>query len=56
MFLFPQKRNKKGRNGTKQVSSIYLRTGIKFLAYITEISLLPDSFGTPGITKNNLLV
>lgn len=59
MFLFLRKRNKKGRqkNRTKQVFSIYLRTGIKFLAPITQIShFLAESFGTSGITKNTLLV
>lgn len=44
------------KNRTKQVFSIFLRTGMKFLAYIAEISLLPEIFGTPGITKTNLLV
>lgn len=58
MFLFLRKRNKKGRqNRTKQVFSIYLRTGVKFLGPITQISqFLVESFGTSGITKNTLLV
>lgn len=59
MFLLLQKRSKKGRQkGTaKQVFSIYLRTGIKFLAHITQISqMLVESFGTSRITKNTPLV
>lgn len=59
MFLFLWKRNKKGRqkNRTKQVFFIYLRTGIKFVAHITQTSqLLVESFETSGITKNTLLV
>lgn len=58
MFLFLQKRSKKDRKTEpSKFFYIFLRTGMKFLAYITEISLLlPESFGTPGIAKNNLLV
>lgn len=57
MFFFLRREIRKVEKQNQARFFHFLRTGIKFLAYITEISLLLlESFGTSGITKNSIFV